>query len=291
LKCQELKQEYAQLNREGIELSLELERLATKPRLARLAKEQGLEMPAPNRVHYLHASTDYPIAGLPKTATEPAPTGQVVEARGEYQRATALLETMPAADVEQLIPPALERVESMIGYLVVEEPPQGAEVEIDGRSVVWEPKLPLNPGTHQLLVDHPDYEPFQGSITLGAGQTELVRLTLQRRETAPQKSAPTPTVATPADGGKPGSAQRVVFWTSVGVSGVGVGTGVVGVILFGGASSRGKELGRDVDEISGGGASACSSPNPAAPETCAELEKVGRQRRAGEAPPSRSPRA
>jgi hypothetical protein len=185
---------------------------------------------------------------------------------------------MPAADVEQLIPPALERVESMIGYLVVEEPPQGAEVEIDGRSVVWEPKLPLNPGTHQLLVDHPDYEPFQGSITLGAGQTELVRLTLQRRETAPQKSAPTPTVATPADGGKPGSAQRVVFWTSVGVSGVGVGTGVVGVILFGGASSRGKELGRDVDEISGGGASACSSPNPAAPETCAELEKVGRQR-------------
>ena len=77
MKSQALKHEYTRLNRESIELSLELERLATQPRLARVAQVQGLELPSPDRVHYLRASADYPETFLAQNAPQPAATSWV----------------------------------------------------------------------------------------------------------------------------------------------------------------------------------------------------------------------
>ena len=74
MQCQALKQEYLQLDRECIELNLELERLATQPRLARVAQVNGYELPTPDRVHYLQGVTDYPHADLAQAATVPLPS-------------------------------------------------------------------------------------------------------------------------------------------------------------------------------------------------------------------------
>ena len=66
---QALRQEYAQLNRECVELNLELARLASQPRLAKVAEIQGLELPDANRVHYLRVTHGVP----PSLAAPPAP--------------------------------------------------------------------------------------------------------------------------------------------------------------------------------------------------------------------------
>lgn len=85
MNCQALKQQYAQLNREHIELNLELERLATQPRLTQVAQEQGLEMPDPQRVHYLQGTADYPRAY--QTPAEPAAQSGWAQRSGEQFRA------------------------------------------------------------------------------------------------------------------------------------------------------------------------------------------------------------
>ena len=50
------------------------------------------------------------------------------------------------------------------------------EVYLDGRSVGTTPldRLSLPSGTHTLTVRHPLYEPFEGRVTIRAGQTERV---------------------------------------------------------------------------------------------------------------------
>lgn len=74
MQRESLKQEYAQLNRACIETNLELEQLATQPRLARIAQVQGLALPAADRVHYIQGKQDYPHAARSATiaASEPS---------------------------------------------------------------------------------------------------------------------------------------------------------------------------------------------------------------------------
>ena len=78
---QSLKQQYAQLNRDCIELRLELERLAAQPRLAKVAQAKGLELPSPERVHYLHVASGYPQAYQAQTAPAARPSWAVRSGR------------------------------------------------------------------------------------------------------------------------------------------------------------------------------------------------------------------
>jgi serine/threonine-protein kinase len=50
------------------------------------------------------------------------------------------------------------------------------EVIVDGRSVGTTPldRLTLPAGTHAVTVRHPSYEPWEGRVTIRAGQTERV---------------------------------------------------------------------------------------------------------------------
>jgi len=88
MRCQALKQEYAQLNRACIELNLELERLATQPRMAKIAQVQGLALPDADRIHYLQGRQDYP--GTRHSPTVPAPEPESWARRSGLQMLAAL---------------------------------------------------------------------------------------------------------------------------------------------------------------------------------------------------------
>jgi cell division protein FtsL len=68
MRCQALKQEYTELNRQSIELNLELERLATQTRLDQVAQEQHMQIPEASQVHYLQGKADYPNIVVARTA-------------------------------------------------------------------------------------------------------------------------------------------------------------------------------------------------------------------------------
>jgi len=74
MQCQALKQEYARLNRACIEINLELERMSTQPRMARIAQVQGLTLPDADRIHYLQGRQDYPGTRQSPTTAAPEPT-------------------------------------------------------------------------------------------------------------------------------------------------------------------------------------------------------------------------
>jgi len=60
IRGQILRQEYAQLNRECVELHLELARLASQPQMEKVAEARGLTLPDANRLHYLRVADNYP---------------------------------------------------------------------------------------------------------------------------------------------------------------------------------------------------------------------------------------
>ena len=60
IRGQVLRQEYASLNRECVGLNLELARLASQPRLEKVAEARGLALPDANRLHYVHVTDRYP---------------------------------------------------------------------------------------------------------------------------------------------------------------------------------------------------------------------------------------
>jgi len=72
-------------------------------------------------------------------------------------------------------PPTTAAAPAGPGLLQVVVKPWG-EVQVDGRSVGTTPldRLSLPSGTHAVTVRHPLYEPWEGRVTIRAGQTERV---------------------------------------------------------------------------------------------------------------------
>jgi hypothetical protein len=63
---QALQREYSQLTRDCTELRLDLTRLAARPQQLRAAQARGLELPTPDRIHYMHGH------GMPPSLTHRA---------------------------------------------------------------------------------------------------------------------------------------------------------------------------------------------------------------------------
>jgi hypothetical protein len=200
--------------------------------------------------------------------------GGLVEALAEYQLAAQLLEKEAAPDVERLVPLAIERVSGALAFVSFSDLPEGSKLILDGEVIDWTEKLPLVPGEHEVRVEHPDYEAFARSISLSAGQTELLRIALVKKAAQPEAPALGPSSAAPEDAGSGASAQKIVFWSSLGVGAVGLGVGTVGAILFATSSKREKELGDDVDGATGGGSAGCIDPPAGAEEACNNLKKA-----------------
>ena len=95
-----------------------------------------------------------------------------VEALVDYELVGEMLEAgSKADDVAELLPPALERLESKIPKLtvLVEPMPQQANLFIDGiqlSAAVLGKALPLNPGSHIVELTAPGFEPISRRISL-----------------------------------------------------------------------------------------------------------------------------
>lgn len=64
---QELQAKMIQYSRECVELNLELDRLASQPRMIQVAQSQGLELPSADRVHYVRVANGLPQPYLAQT--------------------------------------------------------------------------------------------------------------------------------------------------------------------------------------------------------------------------------
>ena len=69
-------------------------------------------------------------------------------------------------------PAASPSTEPATGFLQVGVTPW-ADVSIDGVLVGQTPipRLPLSPGVHDVLLSHPDFQPYPRRVTIRAGET------------------------------------------------------------------------------------------------------------------------
>ena len=98
----------------------------------------------------------------------------------------------PVASTAPTTPPAAVRLPAPAGALSLRRPArQGwllvlarpwADVTVDGRRVGETPlaRIPLAPGSHGVVLTHPDYEPFTRKVDIRPG--EVTRLPLRLRQ-------------------------------------------------------------------------------------------------------------
>ena len=53
-----------------------------------------------------------------------------------------------------------------------------ADVTVDGRAVGMTPlaQIPLPPGSHSVVLTHPEYQPFTRKVEIRPGETTTIRL-------------------------------------------------------------------------------------------------------------------
>ena len=67
----------------------------------------------------------------------------------------------------------------LLGWLKV-LPKPWADVTVDGRVIGQTPlpPIPLAPGSHSVVLTHPDYQPFTRRVEIRAGETAIIRMDL-----------------------------------------------------------------------------------------------------------------
>jgi hypothetical protein len=184
--------------------------------------------------------------------------GMLVEAMLEYQRASGLIRSgMTTEEVERFIVPKLDEMRKRVPTLTVTLPPdvKDAQLRIDGSSVKAEllgAPIPLNPGTHALVVFAPGRRPFhaQVSVSEGSAVTQAAELVpefgggvtpsatalppaLPARETSAPSAAPSPPVAESV-----GSARTWVLIGEGVVTAAGLGIGIGYLLAASSAQAR-----------------------------------------------------
>jgi len=71
---QRLHQDIAQLRRDNIALNLDLDRLTAQAHLTEMAKNQGLEIPTVDRVHYVRVPSDMNQSGVAQARVSSPPS-------------------------------------------------------------------------------------------------------------------------------------------------------------------------------------------------------------------------
>ena len=145
--------------------------------------------------------------------------------------------------------------------LEMSAPPPGTEVKIDGQSLgssVWGTDIPLDPGSHTVVVSAPSKQSWSRTITLGPDQTmdrEEVPALLNEGATGAVPAGPagaTPATSHPDTTEAPSQGKGPVPYI---VGGAGVAVAIVGVVLIAhgaGLSSDGSSDLADASAKSGG---------------------------------------
>jgi len=135
--------------------------------------------------------------------------GQLVEALLDYQRAAGLIRSgMTTEEVERFVVPKLEEIRKRVPTLTVQVPPdvKDAELRIDGTLVKRQligTAIPLNPGTHALVVFASGRRPFHVQVSLGEGSAVT-----QSAELVPEVGGGVVAAASPAPSAPPPPASR-----------------------------------------------------------------------------------
>jgi hypothetical protein len=80
---------------------------------------------------------------------------------------------------------AMDEMESLVGKLHIKNPPDGAEVLVDGKSLGSAPfadDLVLDPGQHTVQVELNGYKPLRLDVTVASGAVVPVRASLEQVE-------------------------------------------------------------------------------------------------------------
>jgi hypothetical protein len=190
--------------------------------------------------------------------------GLLVDAMAEYQRASGLVHSgMTTEEVERYIVPKLEEMKKRVPTLTVTVPVDvtGAKLQIDGSPVKSEllgAPIPLNPGTHALVVFAEGRRPFHVQVTVSEGSavTQAAELVPEvgGGAAAPSPSlfpaAPATTQAEPrrdASGEAGGPAKTWVLIGEAAVTAAGLGVGIGYLAAAGGAQTRIDDANRHID--------------------------------------------
>jgi hypothetical protein len=169
--------------------------------------------------------------------------GLLVDAMLEYQRASGLIHSgMTTEEVERFIVPKLEEMRKRVPTLTVTLPPdvKGAQLQIDGAPVKSEllgAPIPLNPGTHAVVVFATGRRPFHVQVTVSEGSAvtqaaELVPEVGGASGPPPPSSLPTAPASTQAEprrdasGEATSSAKTWVLIGEAAVTAAGIGVGI-----------------------------------------------------------------
>lgn len=93
LKAQQLRQQLAQLDRQYVQLNLELNRMAAEPQLTQSAQANGLVLPDASRIHYTRVVGTLPREAVAQAAPVKPGRTLVASLQGFWQR---LMPTQPA---------------------------------------------------------------------------------------------------------------------------------------------------------------------------------------------------
>jgi hypothetical protein len=209
--------------------------------------------------------------------------GAFVEALIEYDRARELIDRgTRAADVEQLLPAARERVRAKVALLTLRVPDgiQNVSVHIDGKAVsasVLGVPMPINPGRHRVQAVAVGRTTFSSEISLGLGEVRELPLELPFATTAPAPPPPPVPAAKPttdaASGHSGVSARTLVLVGEASLAAVGLGAGTLFMVSKSSAEERMHEANETVLDDAGGSdphGTACNTPRPG----CAEWRQA-----------------
>jgi hypothetical protein len=167
--------------------------------------------------------------------------GMLVDAMLEYQRASGLIHSgMTSEEVERFIVPKLAEMRRRVPTLTVTLPPdaKGVELQVDGAAVKPEllgTPIPLNPGTHALVVFAPSRRPFRVQLTLSEGSavTQAAELVPEVGGSASAPMAPftAPPSTSPVEHGEApvGSGSSAKTWVLIGEGAVAAAGLAIGV--------------------------------------------------------------
>jgi serine/threonine-protein kinase len=150
--------------------------MAVAVTVASLQRQRGAHEPVTAPTAAPAASAPTPPAGGPIAAVPPATTPAETAPAPPANPATPV--PAPEAGSRSIVlAPAAPRAEPpdprRTGLLLVVARPWG-RVRVDGRDVGKTPleTIPLRPGVHAVVIEHPSYEPIEREVTIRAGRTE-----------------------------------------------------------------------------------------------------------------------
>lgn len=214
--------------------------------------------------------------------------GLLVDAMLEYQRASGLVHSgMTTEEVERFIVPKLEEMKKRVPTLTVTVPPdvKDAHLQIDGAAVKPEllgTPIPLNPGTHALVVFAQGRRPFHVQVTVSEGSAvtqaaELVPEMGGPASTPPPSLLPTTPATPPAEPRRDVSNEATSparTWVLIGeaaVTAAGLGVGIGYLAAASSAQTQVDDANRHIDESSKGAGCAGSTSSPMLLADCENL--------------------